>query len=162
MGDAKGRQVRERTPIREAEVKPRGLGAEADSPVANPGTENPMFGVDLMEAICERDNLQRALKRVRGNRGSPGMDGMGVDELAGHLRAQWPRIKAELLAGEYRPQPVKRVAIPKPGKRGEMRHLGIPCVVDRFIQQAILQVLQPRWDATFSDHRSRKRITGRF
>jgi RNA-directed DNA polymerase len=152
MGDVKGRPVRRRIPIREAEVKPGGPGAEADSPVANPGTESPMFGVDLMEAICERDNLQRALKRVRGNRGSPGMDGMGVDELAGHLREHWPRIKAELLAGAYRPQPVKRVAIPKPGKRGELRHLGIPCVVDRFIQQAILQVLQPRWDATFSDH----------
>lgn len=152
MGDVKGRPVRRRTPIREAEVKLRGPGAEADSPVANPGTESPMFGVDLMETLCERNNLQRALKRVRGNRGSPGMDGMGVDALADYLREHWPRIKAELLAGEYRPQPVKRVAIPKPGKRGELRHLGIPCVVDRFIQQAILQVLQARWDATFSDH----------
>lgn len=77
---------------------------------------------------------------------------MGVDELADYLRVHWLRIKEALLKGEYRPQPVKRVEIPKPGKRKETRKLGIPCVVDRFIQQAVLQVLQSRWDATFSEH----------
>ncbi|ADE15012.1 Retron-type reverse transcriptase-like protein [Nitrosococcus halophilus Nc 4] len=151
MGDMKGRRVRKRTSNWEAEVKLWGPGAKADSPVASQGTESPMFGVDLMEAICERDNLRRALKRVRANRGSPGTDGMGVEELADYLRVHWPSIKEQLLAGDYPPQPVKRVAIPKPGKRGEIRQLGIPCVMDRFIQQAILQVLQPRWDASFSE-----------
>ncbi|MGD8309682.1 MAG: group II intron reverse transcriptase/maturase [Chromatiales bacterium] len=110
-----------------------------------------MFGADLMEVICARDNLWAALKRVRSNKGSPGVDGMKVDELGDHLKAHWPRIKEALLSGEYRPQPVKRVEIPKPGKRKEKRKLGIPCAVDRFIQQAILQVLQSRWDATFSE-----------
>ncbi len=119
--------------------------------MARRAAESPMFGVDLMEAICARDNLRLALKRVRSNKGSPGVDGMGVDELAGYLRVQWPRIKEELLSGEYRPQPVRRVEIPKPGKQKEKRKLGIPCVVDRFIQQAVLQILQSRWDATFSE-----------
>lgn len=111
-----------------------------------------MFGVELMEAICERANLQAALKRVRHNKGSPGMDGMEVDELPGYLRAHWPEIKEQLLSGAYQPRPVKRAEIPKPGKGKGKRKRGIPCVVDRFIQQAILQVLQSRWDATFSEH----------
>jgi group II intron reverse transcriptase/maturase len=104
---------------------------------------------DLMERACERPNLQAALKRVRRNAGSPGIDGMTVEELPGHLRVHWPRLREELLAGRYRPQPVKRVAIPKPG--GGERELGIPTVLDRFIQQALLQVLQPLFDPTFSD-----------
>jgi RNA-directed DNA polymerase len=103
-----------------------------------------------MEQVVERGNLQRALKRVQQNQGSPGSDGMTVAELAGHLRGHWPSIKAELLAGTYQPQPVKRQPIPKRG--GGVRQLGIPCVLDRFIQQAILQVLQPRFDPTFSAH----------
>jgi RNA-directed DNA polymerase len=151
MGDMKGRQVRKRTSNREAEVKPRGPGAKADLPIASRNTESPMFGTDLMEVICERDNLRAALKRVRSNKGSPGADDMGVDELAGYLRTHWLQIKEALLQGEYVPQPVKRVEIPKPGKRKEKRKLGIPCVLDRFIQQAVLQVLQGRWDATFSE-----------
>jgi group II intron reverse transcriptase/maturase len=102
-----------------------------------------------MERVCERPNLQAALKRVRRNVGSPGIDGMTVDDLPGHLRVHWPRLREELLAGRYRPQPVKRVAIPKPG--GGERELGIPTVLDRFIQQALLQVLQPLFDPTFSD-----------
>ncbi len=152
MGDMKGRQVRRRTSNREAEVKPRGPGAKADSSISNIDTESPMFGTDLMEVICNRDNLRAALKRVRRNKGSPGTDGMGVDDLGIHLRDHWLQIKETLLKGGYVPQPVRRVEIPKPGKHKEKRKLGIPCVLDRFIQQATLQILQSRWDATFSEH----------
>jgi len=151
MGDRKGRQVRRRTSNREAAVKPRGPGAKADSPVAGRGIENPMFGPDLMEVTCGRDNLLAALKRVRSNKGSPGMDGMTVDELPAYLKTHWLEIKEALLKGEYVPQPVRRVEIPKPGKK-ETRKLGIPSVLDRFIQQALLQVLQSRWDESFSEH----------
>jgi group II intron reverse transcriptase/maturase len=103
-----------------------------------------------MERAVSRPNLQAALKRVRRNRGSPGVDGMMVDELPAYLRMHWPGLRAQLLAGTYRPQPVRRVRIAKRG--GGVRELGIPTVVDRFIQQALLQVLQPRFDATFSEH----------
>lgn len=150
MGAGKGRRVRNRTSNREAAVKPRGPGAKAEVGIASQETESLMFGKQLMEAICERDNLKTALKRVRQNKGHPGVDGMTVDELPDHLKAHWPTIKARLLAGNYQPQPVKRVEIPKPGS-AERRKLGIPCVLDRFIQQAILQVLQSKWDRTFSD-----------
>jgi RNA-directed DNA polymerase len=105
---------------------------------------------DLMEKVCERPNLQAALKRVRKNKGSPGIDGMTVDELADYLRAHWPALREQLLAGTYQPSPVKRQFIPK--GNGEMRELGIPTVLDRFIQQALLQVLQPRFDPSFSQH----------
>jgi RNA-directed DNA polymerase len=105
---------------------------------------------DLMEKVCERRNLQAALKRVRKNKGSPGIDGMTVDELPDYLRENWARLRGELLSGTYQPQPVKRQQIPKSG--GGMRELGIPTVLDRFIQQAILQVLQPRFDPSFSKH----------
>ncbi|HSB78602.1 MAG TPA: group II intron reverse transcriptase/maturase [Candidatus Methylomirabilis sp.] len=104
----------------------------------------------LMERVVERGNAQAALKRVQRNQGSPGGDGMTVAELSEYLREHWVTIKAQLLAGTYQPQPVKRQPIPKPG--GGVRELGIPCVLDRFIQQAILQVLQPRFDPTFSEH----------
>jgi RNA-directed DNA polymerase len=102
-----------------------------------------------METVCERQNLLAALKRVRQNAGSPGIDGMTVEALSDHLRAHWPRLREELLAGRYQPAPGRRVAIPKVG--GGERELGIPTVLDRFIQQALLQVLQPRFDPTFSD-----------
>lgn len=104
----------------------------------------------LMDEIVERDNLKAALTRVRQNKGSPGIDGMTVDELVIHLRTHWPRIREALLAGTYQPLPVKRQEIPK--KAGGVRLLGIPTVLDRFIQQAVLQVLQPRFDPTFSEH----------
>ena len=104
----------------------------------------------LMEEVCERGNLERALKRVESNRGSPGVDGMKVQDLRGHLVDHWPAIREQMLNGAYRPMPVKRVDIPKPG--GGMRQLGVPTVLDRFIQQAVLQVLQVRWDRTFSEH----------
>jgi RNA-directed DNA polymerase len=102
-----------------------------------------------MERVVERTNLLAALARVKRNGGSPGVDGMAVEELPGYLKAHWPEIREALLAGRYQPQPVKRVEIPKPG--GGVRKLGIPTVLDRFIQQALLQVLQPAWDGTFSD-----------
>lgn len=102
-----------------------------------------------MERIVARDNLLEALKRVRRNRGSPGVDGMTVEEMAGYLKTHWPGIREQLLAGTYQPQPVLRCEIPKAG--GGKRALGIPTVVDRFIQQAVLQVLQPRFDPSFSD-----------
>jgi group II intron reverse transcriptase/maturase len=103
-----------------------------------------------MEEVAERSNIRAALKRVRQNKGSPGIDGMTVDELPGYLAETWEDLRTELLAGTYRPKPVKRQPIPKSG--GGVRELGIPCVLDRFIQQAILQVLQPRFDPTFSEH----------
>jgi len=103
-----------------------------------------------MEAVLSRSNLQAALKRVRSNKGSPGIDGMTVEELPGWLREHWPGVRERLRAGTYQPRPVKRQLIPKRG--GGMRELGIPTVLDRFIQQAVLQVLQPRFDPTFSQH----------
>jgi len=108
---------------------------------------NPITNM-LMEKVVRRENLAAALKRVRANKGSPGVDGMTVEELGGYLREQWPRIREELLGGDYHPQPVKEVMIPKP--EGGTRRLGIPTVLDRFIQQALLQVLSPIFDPTFS------------
>jgi RNA-directed DNA polymerase len=104
----------------------------------------------LMEEVVHPDNLQSALKRVKANKGSPGADGMPVDQLSDYLCVHWQRHCEDLLAGRYQPQPVRRVEIPKAS--GGTRRLGIPTVVDRLIQQAILQVLQPRFDPTFSEH----------
>jgi RNA-directed DNA polymerase len=103
----------------------------------------------LMEQALRRENLIAALKRVVRNGGVPGIDGMTVDELGDYCRRHWPRIREELLGDRYKPMPVRKVEIPKPG--GGVRTLGIPTVLDRLIQRALLQVLQPRWDATFSD-----------
>jgi RNA-directed DNA polymerase len=103
-----------------------------------------------MEAIVERDNLRKALAQVKRNKGSAGVDGMTVDELGPYLKAHWPTIRAQLLDGTYKPQPVRRVEIPKAS--GGTRPLGIPTVLDRFIQQAVMQVLQADWDRTFSEH----------
>ena len=107
-------------------------------------------GADLMEKVLSRPNLKAALKRVKSNRGSSGIDGMTTEELPGYLRGNWPRLREDLLAGTYQPSPVRRQQIPKSG--GGVRELGIPTVLDRFIQQALLQVLQPRFDPTFSTH----------
>src|ERR1700716_3332382 len=104
----------------------------------------------LMEVIVERDNLRKALAHVKRNKGAPGIDGMSLDALAPHLKEHWPAIRTQLLEGTYKPQPVRRVEIPKPS--GGTRPLGIPTVLDRFIQQAVLQVLQAEWDPTFSEH----------
>src|SRR5208283_1543008 len=105
----------------------------------------------LMEEVCELENCKQALQRVKANKGSPGVDGMTVDELSEYLKQHGLEIGEQLRNGTYQPQPVRRVEIPKPDGRG-MRKLGIPCVLDRFIQQAVLQVLQKRWDPTFSEH----------
>lgn len=118
-------------------------------PTAANGTERPGAS-DLMAEVVSRQNLRAALKRVRKNKGSPGIDGMTVDELPGHLREHWPGLREQLLAGAYQPSPVKRQQIPKSG--GGVRELGIPTVLDRFIQQAVLQVLQPLFDPSFSPH----------
>ena len=103
-------------------------------------TQSPALDQRLMEEVCERENLRKALERVKANQGSPGIDGMNVEQLPEHLKKHWPTIREHLLNGTYKPQPVKRVEIPKPG--GGVRKLGIPTAVDRFIQQAVMQVLQ--------------------
>lgn len=121
----------------------------AEAPTARHGNERSGAS-DLMERVCERANLQAALKRVRKNKGSAGIDGMTVDELPEHLKTNWPALREQLLAGTYQPSRVRRHAIPK--SDGGVRELGIPTVVDRFIQQAILQVLGPRFDPSFSQH----------
>ena len=104
----------------------------------------------LMEQAVARENAREACKRVRRNKGSPGIDGMTVEELGRHLSEHWQAIRGQLLAGSYRPSVVKQQLIPKSG--GGMRHLGIPTVLDRFVQQLLLQVLQPIFDPTFSEH----------
>ena len=121
-----------------------------ESLTAKRAPESPAIGERLMEEVCERENCKQALARVKANKGSPGVDGMTVHELPGYLKQHWPAIREQLLSGTYRPQPVQRVEIPKPD--GGVRKLGIPTVLDRFIQQAVMQVLQRRWDRTFSDH----------
>jgi group II intron reverse transcriptase/maturase len=107
-------------------------------------------GPGLLMAVLARENLQRAWKRVKANKGAAGVDGLDIDQTAIHLRTAWPMIRDQLLSGAYRPMPVRRVMIPKPG--GGERELGIPTVTDRLIQQALLQVLQPTLDPTFSKH----------
>jgi RNA-directed DNA polymerase len=121
-----------------------------ESFTADGETESPAGTKQLMEEVCNRENLKRALRRVKSNKGSPGTDGMTVGELPGYLRQHWPAIREQLLSGTYQPQPVKRVEIAKP--EGGTRKLGIPTVLDRFVQQAVMQVLQSRWDGTFSEH----------
>jgi RNA-directed DNA polymerase len=121
-----------------------------ESVVAKPAPQSPALTEQLMEEVCDRENLVRAWKRVRQNKGSPGVDGMTVADAKDYLHEHWPSIRSQLLEGTYQPQPVKRVEIPKPD--GGIRKLGVPCVVDRLIQQAVLQVLQERWDPTFSEH----------
>src|SRR5690348_3090526 len=125
-------------------------GEETESLVATSGSESPARTDRLMEEVCERENLKEALRQVKGNKGSAGVDGMTVVALSDYLRQHWPAIREQLLNGTYEPKPVRRVEIPKPD--GGVRKLGIPTVLDRFIQQAVMQVLQRRWDRTFSEH----------
>jgi RNA-directed DNA polymerase len=129
---------------------PRVSGEGTETFTAKRGTESPAIGERLMEEVCERENCKQALARVKANKGSPGMDRMTVQQLPEHLKQHWPAIREQLLRGTYKPQPVKRVEIPKPD--GGVRKLGIPTVLDRFIQQAVMQVLQRKWDRTFSEH----------
>ena len=112
--------------------------------------ERPAVTGPSMESVVERNNMRRALEQVQRNKGAPGADGMTVDKLASHLKEHWPAIRVQLLDGTYQPQPVRRVEIPK--ATGGTRLLGIPCVLDRLVQQAALQVLQAEWDPTFSEH----------
>jgi RNA-directed DNA polymerase len=129
---------------------PRAPREGTESYTAKCETESPARGEQLMEEVCLRENCQQALRRVKANKGSPGIDGMRVEELPGYLKQHWLAIREQLLSGTYQPQPVKRVEIAKPD--GGVRKLGIPTVLDRFIQQAVMQVLQGRWDPTFSEH----------
>src|SRR5208283_3612042 len=100
-------------------------------------TESPASTNRLMEEACERENLKEALRRVKANKGSPGVDGMTIDEITDYLKQHWPAIREQLLSGTYEPKPVRRVEIPKPDGGG-VRKLGIPTVLDRFIQQAVM------------------------
>ena len=149
-GDTEGRFGTSDTRPESRGRSPRGCGAGVSSGTATTGDSRPET-LELMEAVVGRENMWRALKRVEANKGAPGVDGMPVCELRVYLREHWPRIREELLAGRYVPAPVRRVEIPKPGGKG-MRQLGIPTVLDRLIQQALHQVLQPVFEPGFSEH----------
>src|SRR2546426_2940482 len=125
-------------------------GEETESLMATSGPESPARTNRLMEEVCERENLKEALRQVKSNKGSAGVDGITVNQLTDYLKQHWPVIREQLLSGTYEPKPVRRVEIPKPD--GGVRKLGIPTVLDRLIQQAVMQVLQRQWDSTFSDH----------
>src|SRR3984957_8708421 len=129
---------------------PKCLQEGTESSEGTRGMESPAIAEQLMEEVCERENCQQALKRVKANKGSAGVDGMTIQQLPEYLKQHWPAIREQLLSGTYKPQPVRRVEIPKPD--GGVRKLGTPTVRDRFIQQAVMQVLQRRWDPTFSEH----------
>ena len=129
---------------------PRSSEGRVETTTAGLGAESQANTDRLIEEVCEKENLKEALRRVKANAGAAGVDGMSVKELPEHLRENWPQLREQLYAGTYRPQPVRRVEIPKAG--GGTRKLGIPTVVDRFVQQAVMQVLQERWDPTFSNH----------
>jgi RNA-directed DNA polymerase len=129
---------------------PKDFPEGTESSTGKRGTESPAIAEQLMEEVCGRENCKQALKRVKANKGSAGVDGMTVQQLPEFLKQHWPAIREQLLSGTYKPQPVRRVEIPKPD--GGVRKLGIPTVLDRFIQQAVMQVLQGRWDRTFSNH----------
>jgi RNA-directed DNA polymerase len=121
-----------------------------ESSTAECDTERPARHEQLMEEVCERRNCWQAYKRVQGNQGSPGIDGRTVGDLSGDRKQHWPSIREQLWRGSYKPQPVRRVEIPKPD--GGVRKLGLPTVWDRLMQQAVMQVWQRRGDATFSEH----------
>lgn len=131
---------------RRGEASPGATSDEAGLPRQGPGGA----GRDLLSQALARENLQRAWKRVKANRGAAGVDGLDIAQTGDYLRYAWPTIRQQLLDGTYRPQPVRRVGIPKAD--GSERELGIPTVTDRLIQQALLQVLQPLIDPTFSEH----------
>jgi hypothetical protein len=126
------------------------LSDSVSDEVRRPRHEAESTGPGLLSAVLARENMQQAWKRVRSNKGAAGVDGLDIDPTAARLRNEWPAIREQLLSGTYRPQPVRRVTIPKPD--GGERELGIPTVTDRLIQQSLLQVLQPILDPTFSPH----------
>jgi len=123
---------------------------ETESLLTMHAPERPAGTTRLMEEICDRENMEEALRRVKANKGSAGIDGMTVGGIADYLKQHWPAVRERLLNGTYKPNPVRRVEIPKPD--GGVRKLGIPTVLDRLIQQAVMQVLQRQWDGTFSEH----------
>src|SRR3981189_660761 len=124
---------------------------DIESPSVMSEPERPANTSRIMEEVCERANLKKALRQVRGNKGSAGVDRMTVDQLGDYLKQHWPAIREQLLNGTYKPKPARRVEIPKPDGGG-VRKLGIPTVLDRFIQQAVMQVLQRQWNPTFSQY----------
>ena len=128
---------------------PKAAAQEAEARAAKASLERPAVAGPSMEAVIERENLKEALARVKRNKGAAGIDGMSVDDLPIYLKEHWPTIRDQLLQGTYKPQPVRRVEIPKAS--GGTRPLGIPTVLDRLVQQAVMQVLQVDWDGTFSE-----------
>jgi RNA-directed DNA polymerase len=152
MENRKGRQVsKPETSNQQLRVKPKRVDGIADFSIPTQSPESPMFNLKLMEEILERENLQLALKRVKSNKGSAGADGLTVEKLPDFLKENWLSIKDLLLRGEYTPRVVKRVEIPK-ACSDDKRKLGIASVLDRFIQQAVGQVLQTKWDVCFSEY----------
>ena len=127
-----------------------GTGIHVEQQTLTAQNKTDDLTTDLMERVCDRVNLNQAYKRVKSNKGSPGIDGMTVAELGDWIREHKEQLIRQLLEGDYQPQPVREVEIPKPGKVNEKRKLGIPCVVDRLVQQAIHQVLEPEFDPKFS------------
>ena len=138
-------------PVESRSDAPKATEQGTETLVAKRQSESLAGTERLMEEVCELENCKQALRRVKANKGSPGVGGMTVDELPEYLKQHGLEIGEQLRNGTYQPQPVKRVEIPKPDGQG-VRKLGIPCVLDRFVQQAVLQVLQKRWDPTFSEH----------
>ncbi|MGY4289200.1 RNA-directed DNA polymerase [Bradyrhizobium sp. LM2.7] len=128
---------------------PKAAAQATEARAAKASLERPAVAGPLMEAVVERENLKEALARVKRNKGAAGVDGMTVGDLPAYLKEHWLTIRAQLLDGTYKPQPVRRVEIPKAS--GGLRPLGIPTVLDRLIQQAVMQVLQADWDGTFSE-----------
>jgi RNA-directed DNA polymerase len=127
----------------------RAAAREPEACAAKACLERAAVAGPSMEAVVERENLKKALAQVKRNKGAAGLDGMSVDDLPAYLKEYWPAIRAQLLDGTYKPQPVRRVEMPKAS--GGVRLLGIPTVLDRLIQQAVMQVLQADWDPTFSE-----------
>src|SRR6201984_3952585 len=125
-------------PVDQGETRVSGYKG-AEQFVAKPTPESPAVTEQLMEEVCSRENLVRAWKRVRRNKGSPGVDGMTIDDARDYLREHWPSIRSQLLAGTYQSQPVRRVEIPKPD--GGVRKIRVPCGVDRLLRKHLLQVL---------------------
>jgi RNA-directed DNA polymerase len=138
-------------PVESRSEAPKATAKGTETPRAKCPSESLAGTERLMEEVCELENCKQARQRVKANKGSPGVDGMTVDQLPEYLKQQGLEIGEQLRNGTYQPRPVRRVEIPKPDGPG-VRKLGIPCVLDRLVQQAVLQVRQKRWDPTFSEH----------
>jgi RNA-directed DNA polymerase len=135
---------------RDVQGRGEALSEASSDETGLPRQEPEGAGRDLLVQVLARENMQRAWKRVKANKGAAGVDGLDIARTGEHLKRAWPTICQQLMEGTYRPSPVRRVGIPKPD--GSERELGIPTVTDRLIQQALLQVLQPLIDPTFSEH----------